>query len=578
MKVDDPYNKKQSLYPEQELESADDDSWQVSYLDIITIILGFLIILLSVSSLKEIETFSVSDLFKSSENETEFITTPIEQIKERLEALLAQEIADGQLEIYRELNDVKIRFRSDDLYQSGSAEIQPEASALLNRVLAAFKLIEYDDFEIDVEGHTDNVPITTAAYPSNWELSTARASNVVKYFNESGIKDDRLKASGYASSRPVVEFDDRGNPVAASKSKNRRIVLRLFYSNPDQMLADQTEAVEEITEEPIETPENEQILPENSRETEAEEEPQNNEPIAQIENSASPEVVEEETPESVNEVQESQPETIKSNTSTPSTPPSSGNEDNIQGCRYSVQVGSYESFANSIRVANRTENQTSRSFEIVYNNFLFSVRSNAFNSLTRAYRFNDQFSDANDSEEPSAVIYQCYQQDYQYPNSLNYVIQLGFFQNEQNALNFQQTLANEYGIDAKIESLSVQAYTVFAGPYSDRKEAQQKISEFRQNDILSNVFLKYDPKTVSDYSYDYQIIAGSYRSKTRAFQISQSLQDLLNISSEVITKEDGNSYVITQSQNNWDDTLIRLEQLAGSNLNLTPVIYLTERS
>lgn len=234
MNLETPNNNDKSLFPDQEAEDEDDDSWQVSYLDIITILLGFLVILLSFSELNNGESFSVSELFKSSLNESEFITTPIEDIKIELESLLEPEIEQGQLEIFRELNDVKIRFKSDDLYTSGSAQLQDGATEILNRVLAAFKLISYTDFEIDVEGHTDNVPISSSSFDSNWELSTSRASNVVRYFNRMGISQERLKASGYADSRPLVEFDEEGNPYPANKDKNRRIVLRLFYSNPDQ--------------------------------------------------------------------------------------------------------------------------------------------------------------------------------------------------------------------------------------------------------------------------------------------------------------------------------------------------------
>ncbi|HCT52917.1 MAG TPA: hypothetical protein DF712_10690, partial [Balneola sp.] len=137
MSLDQTNNTDNSLYPKQKIEDEDDDSWQVSYLDIITILLGFLIILLSFSDLNNGEPFSVSELFKSSINESEFITTPIDNIKEELESLLEPEIQQGKLEIFRELNDVRIRFKSDDLYNSGKAELEDEASIILNRVLEA---------------------------------------------------------------------------------------------------------------------------------------------------------------------------------------------------------------------------------------------------------------------------------------------------------------------------------------------------------------------------------------------------------------------------------------------------------
>lgn len=234
MKPESP-NNNESLFPDRDFDVEDEQSWQVSYLDIVTILLGFLFVLLALTNMNQLEISSVSKLFKSSSNETEFITTPIEDIKKELEKLLQDEIEAGKLEIVRDLNDLRIRFSSDDLYKSGSTKLQLGASRLLDQVLAAIKKLRHDDFYIDVEGHTDNTPIATTAYPSNWELSTARASNIVKYFSERGIANQRLKASGYADSRPRVPNEDSlGNPIPKNKDLNRRIVLRLYYSTADE--------------------------------------------------------------------------------------------------------------------------------------------------------------------------------------------------------------------------------------------------------------------------------------------------------------------------------------------------------
>lgn len=232
----DPKNSN-SLYPSnQDFDTEDDRSWQVSYLDVFTILIAFLFIFLSLSDFNEIEVSSISDLFDSSAEQTEFITTPVEEIKTQLQFLLAQEIQNNKVKIERELNDIRIRFSSDELYQSGSATLEQSARALLKNVLIAIKAIhENNDFKIDVEGHTDNTPITTKRYPSNWELSTARASNVVKYFSDMGIDDKNLKASGYADSRPrVPNQDSLGNPIPKNKDLNRRIVIRLYYSIVDE--------------------------------------------------------------------------------------------------------------------------------------------------------------------------------------------------------------------------------------------------------------------------------------------------------------------------------------------------------
>ncbi len=221
-----------SLFPNQPLDTEDEENWQVSYLDIVTIVLGFLIILLSVSKLSTTEISSITQLYESSDNETEFITTPIEEIKQKLEAQLSKEIEQGKLEIVRDLNDIRIRFSSDELYRSGSATLQDGVKVLLNRVLSAILNIRYNDFNIDVEGHTDNYPISSTAYPSNWELSTARASNIVKHFAEMGVEETRLKASGYAATQPRAPNNDSlGYPIPENMDMNRRIVLRLYYSS-----------------------------------------------------------------------------------------------------------------------------------------------------------------------------------------------------------------------------------------------------------------------------------------------------------------------------------------------------------
>lgn len=565
MKKKELYNPKNSLFPEQELDSEDDDSWQVSYLDIITIILGFLIILLSVSSLRDIESFSVSNLFNPKEREAEFITTPIEEIKTQLESLLAQEISAGQIEIFRELNDVRIRFRSDDLYSSGSAIIEQDSKQLLNRVLAAFKLIDYDDFEIDIEGHTDNVPITTAAYPSNWELSTARATNIVKYFNQMGIEVDRLKASGYASSRPMVEFDDLGNPVAASKNRNRRVVLRLYYSNPEQILADN---IENSASEDVNADTSNDLNP-------SESESESSQPEEQpSETNTLPE--EEENTPPVRETPIVQTNPVPSTSEpTRSSPPANRPKPDSDQCLYSIQIGGYESFANGIKAANQAETETGYTFELLYNNYLFSVRSTVVGSLNQAIRQQEEILNSSSLSEQPSIVRQCTSGGNRIAEKLNYVIQLGFFQNEQNAVNFRNILAQEKNIDANLESLSLQAYRVFSGPYTDRKTAQQEARRLGQSDILSNVFIKYDPNSVSNYLFEYQIIAGSYNNRQAANQLAQQIETNYGVKSDISVKG-STYYVVTQRDRSWSSTSALFNNIQGTGIGQNPIIYLTE--
>jgi len=227
----DPQNSKHSFFPSVKKEENEEYRWQVSYLDIVTLLLAFLIIILAITQTDLLST--VTDRFES-DGDTELIMTPIGEIKENLEDQLEQEIQEERLSIDRELNDLRITFSSTKLYRSGEAQLIDQAQPLLNRVLEALQNSFTYDFNIDVEGHTDNAPIIESPYPSNWELSTARAANVVRYFAEQGISQDRLKASGYGYSRPKVPNEDSlGNPLPENMEQNRRVVLRI-YQDADQ--------------------------------------------------------------------------------------------------------------------------------------------------------------------------------------------------------------------------------------------------------------------------------------------------------------------------------------------------------
>ncbi|MBW2443305.1 MAG: OmpA family protein [Deltaproteobacteria bacterium] len=113
-----------------------------------------------------------------------------------------------------------ITFEDFLLFDFGKAEINPGGFTFLDKLAA---LIQKTPYPVRVEGHTDNVPIHTARYPSNWELSIARAVNVVKYFAEAGkINPQRLSAVGYGETRPVVP-----NDTVRNRTKNRRVEIVL---------------------------------------------------------------------------------------------------------------------------------------------------------------------------------------------------------------------------------------------------------------------------------------------------------------------------------------------------------------
>ena len=145
--------------------------------------------------------------------EEQAVTTAID---EALKTFMAEE----GVNIRYSNQGAHITFEDFLLFDFGKADINPGGLAALNKLAALIRKISYP---VRVEGHTDNVPIHTARFPSNWELSIARAVSVVKYFADAGnINPQRLSAVGYGATRPLVP-----NNSPANRTKNRRVEIVL---------------------------------------------------------------------------------------------------------------------------------------------------------------------------------------------------------------------------------------------------------------------------------------------------------------------------------------------------------------
>jgi flagellar motor protein MotB len=113
-------------------------------------------------------------------------------------------------------------------FDSGSATLSTPGESILRGLAADLKSDRFKDYQITVEGHTDDAPISTARFPSNWELSTARASAVVHFFLDQGIPAMKLRAAGYADTFPKApNRDANGTAIPQNQSQNRRVVIKL---------------------------------------------------------------------------------------------------------------------------------------------------------------------------------------------------------------------------------------------------------------------------------------------------------------------------------------------------------------
>ena len=138
-------------------------------------------------------------------------------LQSALNASLGDRIAEDGLVLTPESNWLEIRIPASLLFPSGSRALLADAAPILARLAALLRAVPND---IVVQGHTDDQPIRNGLFPSNWELSTARAAAVVRILEEEGVPAGRLSVEGYAATRPIAD-----NGSDDGRARNRRVVL-----------------------------------------------------------------------------------------------------------------------------------------------------------------------------------------------------------------------------------------------------------------------------------------------------------------------------------------------------------------
>jgi chemotaxis protein MotB len=203
-----------------------ESSWLVSYADMMTLLVGFFLILLSFSKIdsKAFERVK-KEATKTFGGEYKM---PFEKLTNEIKAAIeAQKISDQVL--FKQTDaGIEIAFRGALFFDRGGAELRPEATTLLDRIIPLL-IKQAATFGILIEGHTDNIPIKSHMFASNWELSSVRACSVLRLFEQRGYNPKRLKAVGYADKRPVLPNEDaQGNPLPDNQSQNRRVVVKVL--------------------------------------------------------------------------------------------------------------------------------------------------------------------------------------------------------------------------------------------------------------------------------------------------------------------------------------------------------------
>ncbi|SDH33635.1 OmpA family protein [Paraburkholderia phenazinium] len=230
-----------ALASERHNPKLDDDvearpeRWLLSYSDLVTTLMVLFLALYAIQLAKyhelEIKLLEASRSVKNDKAPAAVATlsppgsptsgAPLAS-KTELLSLLKVLRDKGQINIDEQTGGVEIGINAKVLFRPGDAHLLPDSTDVLDQVAAALK--DYSTHNILVEGHTDSTPISNAKYESNWELSSARAGAVVRFFVDKGIEPHRLAAIGRSDNIPLMIGDD-----AVARAANRRVTILVQY-------------------------------------------------------------------------------------------------------------------------------------------------------------------------------------------------------------------------------------------------------------------------------------------------------------------------------------------------------------
>ena len=241
----------------QEEEHENHERWLVSYADFITLLFAFFVVMYALSTVNEgkyrVLSNSMVSAFRNVDVNTEsqqIIVKPIpivqkpgappnlrdtakqkqrdkmRNVAKGILDVMAPLIAQGKVRVLETSRGVTIEINDSILFSPGQALLQP---ALIKAMSAIAEVLVPTDFPITIEGHTDNIPINTLQFPSNWELSAVRATTVLRLFADAGVAAERLTAIGYADTRPVEP-----NLMADGRARNRRVSILIDSEIPEK--------------------------------------------------------------------------------------------------------------------------------------------------------------------------------------------------------------------------------------------------------------------------------------------------------------------------------------------------------
>ncbi len=219
-----------------------DESWMATYGDAVTLLMAFFVLLMSFAKV-DLEVFDAVSNGIGEHMAKEDRKSEKDHLTKAMKIMMVSEGAEQVAKIASDSEgSLTIELDTGAFFRPGSAELAEQAYPFMKALYEELASPLYKQFNINVEGHTDDEPMSSIRYPSNWELSSNRAATVVRFvISESendtrmdtngqkyGVEENRLRATGYAHTQPKVPNRDvSGVPIRENRITNRRVVIRI---------------------------------------------------------------------------------------------------------------------------------------------------------------------------------------------------------------------------------------------------------------------------------------------------------------------------------------------------------------
>ncbi len=230
------------------------ERWLISFADFVTLLFAFFVVMYAVSAVNETKYRSLANSLGDAFGRDTATDVPVPrltpsplppevrqrtlkqqqaieeqahmtEVASNLLDVMAPLVKEGKVKVTQSRRGVSIEINANVLFAPGQAELEPTSLAVLRAVA---EQLRREPFNLEITGHTDNVPISTSAFASNWELSAVRATSVVRLLAENGIPPARLFAIGREASQPIAS-----NDTADGRARNRRVELMILSGMPD---------------------------------------------------------------------------------------------------------------------------------------------------------------------------------------------------------------------------------------------------------------------------------------------------------------------------------------------------------